>query len=132
MDDPKGYHCAWNQSDSIPQSRRVSGLDRYRRLWKKEIGRKTSTNLESVVGNWSDLENAFKLRHQLIHGAQGSTGADYARTRVEQMLKTSKGTGVRYRKWRERLCSIARAPLTCVVFLKELAADDSQRRVMKT
>ncbi len=67
--------------------RKVSGLDGYKRLWKSEI---PSARLAELIQNWKYFkEDAFPLRHRLVHGVTGTTGVDYAKKRVLSMLDAS-------------------------------------------
>jgi hypothetical protein len=71
---------------------RSSGLHSYKDAWKKEVAPRLETSLPNVIKNWSDrtgIQSAYKLRHKLIHGEQGNTGSDYARTRVNALLSAS-------------------------------------------
>lgn len=70
---------------------RCTGLDRYKEVWKCEVSTRTGKGLAEVIGGWPYFKKqAYPLRHKLIHGAQGTTGQDYAKDRVEAMLAASK------------------------------------------
>ena len=69
----------------------VSGLERYREVWKREVGKRLAKDLSEVVPDWTSLkQEAFGLRHRLIHGAAGTVGISYARVRVETILAASR------------------------------------------
>jgi hypothetical protein len=71
---------------------RCSGLDRYKEVWKLEVFPQTGKGLAEVIGGWQYFSaQAYPLRNKLIHGAQGTTGQDYAKDRVEAMLAASEG-----------------------------------------
>jgi hypothetical protein len=66
---------------------RCTGLDRYKKVWKDEVSPRTGKRLAEVIVNWQYFKkNAYPLRHKLIHGAQGTTGRNYANDRIESML----------------------------------------------
>jgi hypothetical protein len=71
---------------------RISSLNGYKNLWKAEVSSHTSVELDQVIGDWAMLVDAYTLRHQLIHGAQGTTGLAYAAPRVERVLDASRKT----------------------------------------
>ncbi len=72
---------------------RCHGLDRYKDAWRSEVGRRfpESGSLPRLISNWQFLkEQAFPLRHRLVHGIEGSVGAGYARERTLALLEASK------------------------------------------
>jgi hypothetical protein len=71
------------------KAQRVSSLDRYAGLWRRELRARGIPTLQAVIGEWQELLDAFDLRHRLIHGAQGGAGVAYAGRRVERMLAAS-------------------------------------------
>ncbi len=70
--------------------RHCHGLKAYSDPWRSEIKPKHLVGLADVVGNWDDFKKAYQLRHTLVHGAQGTTGTQYAAIRVDAMLSASK------------------------------------------
>jgi hypothetical protein len=69
-----------------------SSLQSYKDAWKTEVKPRLKTSLPNVIRNWSGpkgIQGAYTLRHKLIHGEQGSTGLEYARTRVNALLSAS-------------------------------------------
>ena len=45
-----------------------------------------------MISNWNEItekNGAYDLRNVLVHGVQGTTGLNYAATRVEQLLDAS-------------------------------------------
>jgi hypothetical protein len=69
---------------------RCSGLDRYKEAWKQEVYPRQKAALPTVVPNWKFLkEQAFPLRHRLVHGVSGATGRAYAIDRRECLLDAS-------------------------------------------
>ena len=72
--------------------RHCSGLKKYEKVWEKEFFPSPLERLPDVIRNWVFFrDKAYPLRHKLIHGAQGTTGQDYAKDRVEAMLAASEG-----------------------------------------
>lgn len=67
----------------------VSSLGKYAKLWKRELVFPGSRSLEDVIGGWQELADAFDLRHQIIHGVQGTSGLRYASPRVQRILLAS-------------------------------------------
>ena len=67
------------------------GPPKYAKCWKKEVTPRFHKELKSIIRDWEFFSNnAFQLRHKLIHGVQGTTGAKYARKRVESIIAASK------------------------------------------
>lgn len=75
-------------NDPGPKFERVSGLKTYCECWAM-VATPGFARLEEVVQDWGSLVKSFDLRHQLIHGRQGTTGANYARAHVEAILAAS-------------------------------------------
>ncbi len=67
---------------------KTSGIDRYRDQWKNEVVAGVK-GVPAVIPEWADLKEAYKLRHELVHGNKGTTGLGYARKRVETLLSAS-------------------------------------------
>lgn len=71
---------------------RCHGLDGYKDAWRSEVGRRfpESGSLPRLMSNWQFLkEQAFPLRHRLVHGIEGSVGAGFARKRTLALLEAS-------------------------------------------
>lgn len=66
-----------------------SGLAKYKSAWKDEVVPRLGKGLPEVVPDWQHLQDAFELRHRLIHGVIRTTGAEYTKLRVERMLRSS-------------------------------------------
>jgi hypothetical protein len=69
---------------------RCSSLARYSEVWNNEVKSRFGDGLPSIIHEWEFFNNAFKLRHRLIHGESGTTGTEYAKWRVEAILNASK------------------------------------------
>jgi hypothetical protein len=70
---------------------RTSGLRVYAKQWKMEVGDRFKVDLESLIPEWDNfVDNTYKLRHKLIHGAITNTTTEYARPRVEEILRATK------------------------------------------
>jgi hypothetical protein len=92
---------------------RTSNLDRYKDLWAEKVI-KGLKGLPAIIPGWADVQKAYTLRNELVHGNKGTTGLGYARNRVEALLSASealndyvisKGAaiyGVRIRRIRNR------------------------------
>jgi hypothetical protein len=72
------------------RSRQLNGLNSYAKCWKNEVTPRFPKELQKVVPDWEVFQKAFKLRHNLIHGVQGTTGRGYARRQVETIIGASK------------------------------------------
>jgi hypothetical protein len=70
---------------------RCSGIDRYRKAWNQQVTPRHGATLQSIVPNWDFLrDQAFPLRHRLVHGIKASAGVEYARRRRDCLLDASK------------------------------------------
>ena len=67
---------------------KASGLKVYCECWATAATPRFA-KLDVVVQDWNSLQKSFNLRHKLIHGAQGTTGASFATPRVEGILAAS-------------------------------------------
>lgn len=71
--------------------RKYWGLDGYRQAWADEIQTSPKQSLHNdVIKDWKALEDAFQLRHDLVHGDQGTTGIEFASTRVNAMMAATR------------------------------------------
>ncbi len=43
-----------------------------------------------ILPNYEDIERAFDLRNELVHGSHGTTGIDYASERVRTLLDATR------------------------------------------
>lgn len=67
-----------------------SGIDRYKEAWKQQVKPRQGATLPSIIPNWEFLKNqAFPLRHRLVHGIKTTTGVQYARDRRDCLLDAS-------------------------------------------
>ncbi len=67
-----------------------SGLGRYKEAWKQEVYPRQKVALPTIISDWKFLkEQAFPLRHRLVHGVSGGTGRKYAVDRRECLLDAS-------------------------------------------
>ena len=70
---------------------RCHGPDDYKDAWKSEVKCRLGKGLPEIVPNWKFLkEEAFLLRHQVIHGLSGMPTSRMAQDRVEAFLAASK------------------------------------------
>lgn len=69
------------------------GYANYADAWKQEVAVWLNKSLAQAIPHWSRLANkkdgAVRLRGQIVHGAQVSVSADFARPRVEDWLAAS-------------------------------------------
>jgi hypothetical protein len=73
------------------ENEKRGGLNALKRYWRDEVEGRLETSLQELIPNWDQFVNkAYPLRHQLIHGARGSTGVKYAGSVVETFLAASK------------------------------------------
>ena len=70
--------------------RACNGPRSYAQCWNKEVTPRFDKELKNVIPDWEVFLKAFQLRHNLIHGVQGTTGVKYARKRVETIIAASK------------------------------------------
>ena len=69
---------------------RCSGIDGYTEAWMKEVVPYRRKRLPAIIPNWRFFkEQAYGLRHKLIHGINTSPGASYAEIRCDSILKAS-------------------------------------------
>lgn len=69
---------------------RTSGLRKYATLWKKEVGVRHGQGLETLIDDWGQfVDSTYQLRHKLVHGALTKTTRDYAKPRVDAILKAT-------------------------------------------
>lgn len=68
-----------------------SGIDRYKEAWKQQVKPRHGVTLPGIISDWEFLKNqAFPLRHRLVHGIKATTGVQYASVRRECLLDASK------------------------------------------
>jgi hypothetical protein len=68
---------------------RCSGLWRYEKTWRRLVDGANARPLDEIIQNWEALkadDGWYQLRHELIHGKQGSCGQEYAAEHVKQLL----------------------------------------------
>jgi hypothetical protein len=69
------------------------GYANYADAWKQEVTVWLKQSLAQAIPHWSRLINkkdgAVRLRGQIVHGAQVSVSADFARPRVDDWLAAS-------------------------------------------
>ena len=75
----------------------VSGLANYATVWGRAAKSGGHPPLKEVVGDWNGLVDDYQIRHDIVHGRQGTTGRLFAKKRVETMLAASAAI-VRYAK----------------------------------
>lgn len=64
----------------------VYGLDKYKEFWKLEVKPSWGlSTLPGIVGNWSRVKEAFKLRGRLVHGRTRCT-RNMAAPKVDDLL----------------------------------------------
>jgi len=77
--------------NSIPlEQRPVSGLKAYAKVWAKVFNGPGGKPLPSVIDDWQYLVESYQLRHDLVHGRQGSGSLSYITKRVDCILVASK------------------------------------------
>ena len=75
--------------EELIEQKRISGLENYAKAWNRVITGTESRRLQDVVGAWDELLEAYQLRHDIVHGRQGTGGVRYVSTRVDRMLTAS-------------------------------------------
>jgi hypothetical protein len=67
-----------------------TGIDSYKEAWKQQVKPRHGATLPSIIPKWEFLKNqAFPLRHKLVHGIKAATGVNYARERRDCLLDAS-------------------------------------------
>jgi len=76
------------------------GLDAYKKAWKKHVSdnkklteknvEKQSLLLSTLIPEWDAFKDAFKLRHKIVHGVQGSTGIEYGKDKCQLIMNATK------------------------------------------
>jgi hypothetical protein len=67
-----------------------SGISRYKEAWDQQVKQRHGVTLPGLIPNWEFLKNeAFPLRHRLVHGVKTTTGVQYARVRRDCLLDAS-------------------------------------------
>lgn len=67
-----------------------TGIDRYKDAWKQQVKPRHGVTLPSIIADWGFLKDqAFPLRHRLVHGVKATTGVQYARDRRDCLLNAS-------------------------------------------
>jgi hypothetical protein len=74
----------------LVEKRQISGLANYAKAWNRVVRDSESRRLQDVVGAWDELLDAYQLRHDIVHGRQGTSGVGYVTARVDRMLAASK------------------------------------------
>lgn len=68
-----------------------SGIGRYKEAWNDQVKPRHGVTLPSIISDWEFLKNqAFPLRHRLVHGIKAVTGVQYARDRRDCLLDASR------------------------------------------
>lgn len=68
-----------------------SSIRNYKEAWKSEVTPDFEKTLPEIIPDWDYFyKDAYLLRHKLIHGVEGTTGLNYARTRVNSILAAAK------------------------------------------
>lgn len=75
--------------------RHCHGADDYKKAWKSEVKGRIGKGLPEIVANWKFLkEDAYLLRHQVIHGLRGMPSSRKTHERVEAFLQASKAVAI--------------------------------------
>jgi hypothetical protein len=82
-------HALQIKSTALSQ-RPISGLKAYAMVWAKVFNGRGGKPLPSVVEDWQYLIESYQLRHDLVHGRQGSGSLSYVTKRVDCILAASK------------------------------------------
>jgi hypothetical protein len=70
---------------------RCHGANDYKNAWKTEVKVRLGKGLPEIISNWKFLkEDAYLLRHQVIHGLRGMPSSRKAAERVDAFLEASK------------------------------------------
>ena len=77
-------------NEELIERKRISGLENYAQAWNRVNKGPGSKRLQDVVGPWRELLDAYQLRHDIVHGRQGTGGVRYVSARVECMLAAAK------------------------------------------
>lgn len=67
-----------------------SGIDGYKVAWKQQVKPLHGVTLPSIISDWEFLRNqAFALRHRLVHGVKAAVGVQFARDRRDCLLNAT-------------------------------------------
>ena len=66
-----------------------SSLNGYAKAWDKDLHWLKKDRLLEILGEGVELRNAIQLRHDLVHGDRGTTGANYARSQSECLMRAT-------------------------------------------
>lgn len=70
---------------------RCHGADDYKKAWATEVKARLSKGLPEVVPNWKFLkEEAYLMRHRVVHGLYGMPSSKKAAERTEAFLAASR------------------------------------------
>ena len=83
-------HAITPGSEAKKSKSHISGLSQYARFWDKTFKGGPNEKLSAVVQDWEALEAAYQLRHDIVHGRQGSSSVRYVSKRVACILDASK------------------------------------------
>lgn len=76
---------------TVPKPPRYpSSLLGYAKAWDKEVSWLGKGRLTEVVGDAVELRRALQLRHDLVHGDKGTTGASYAKMQAERLMRATR------------------------------------------
>lgn len=76
-------------SDLREEIKGTSSLDAYKKLWRNSVTSGIDKILPDIIQNWSQMIEAYELRHELVHGNKGTTGLGYAKKQTEALLSAS-------------------------------------------
>ncbi|MEI6486227.1 MAG: hypothetical protein WCO11_08160 [Sphingomonadales bacterium] len=68
---------------------KLSSLYTYASTWKEFFPSDKHAAMDEIPSDWKELVSAYHLRHDIVHGRQGTVGVEYARSRVEIMISAS-------------------------------------------
>ena len=68
---------------------KLAGLRAYESLWNRVAQKKRLQKLKDVVNDWDQIKRDYQLRHDMVHGRQGSGSVNYVGTIVDRILSAS-------------------------------------------
>jgi hypothetical protein len=68
---------------------RTSGHQGYKDVWNEEVKPQLKKTLAEAIPDWCGVTEAFRYRHRLVHGVEGTISAERADSSVKAFLKAS-------------------------------------------
>ncbi len=67
----------------------VYGLPKSRDKWREEVQPRLGLSIDKAIPKWSQVHDAFEIRHKIVHGASVPVTLEYASPHVNCILAAS-------------------------------------------